>query len=306
MPKEEGVEALVSTKLGRLLTAMVTPMHEDGRVDFERAAALAVRLVDSGSDGVVVCGTTGESPTLTDEEKLRLFQVVVEAIGGRATVVAGTGTYDTRKTVEMTKRAEQAGVDAILAVVPYYNRPPQKGLFRHFEAVARSTDLPVVLYNIPGRTGQPLAPETTAELARAFDNIVALKDSSGQLDHVSAVRRMAPREFTIYSGDDSLTLPIMAVGGAGVISVASHLVGRRIRDMIEAFESGAVDQARAIHLELFGLFRALFVTTNPIPVKKALELAGFPVGPLRPPLLEPSEAETQVIRDALRGLSLLA
>lgn len=292
-------------KLGRLLTAMVTPMRQDGSVDYGAAADLAVRLVESGSDGVVVCGTTGESPTLTDDEKVGLFKAVVEAVGGRATVVAGTGSNDTHHSIELTKRAEKAGVDAILAVVPYYNRPPQEGLYRHFEAIARATSLPVILYNIPGRTGQNLSPETTARLA-AIENVVALKDSTGQLDHVSQVRRLTPPDFLIYSGDDSLTLPILAVGGAGVVSVASHLVGRRIREMIEAFLAGSVERARQIHLELFGLFKALFVTTNPIPVKKALQLAGINVGPVRPPLVEATEAETRVIRQAMAELGLVA
>ncbi|NLG68949.1 MAG: 4-hydroxy-tetrahydrodipicolinate synthase [Firmicutes bacterium] len=291
--------------LGRLLTAMVTPMRADASVDYAAAATLAARLVESGSDGVVVCGTTGESPTLTDEEKVGLFEAVVEAIGGRATVVAGTGTYDTHHSIELTRRAEKVGVDAILAVVPYYNRPPQEGLFRHFEAIAKATSLPVILYNIPGRTGQHLTAETTARLA-AISNVVALKDSTGQIDHVSQVRRLVPPEFLIYSGDDSLTLPILSVGGDGVISVASHLVGRRIRDMIDAFLAGNVQGARQIHLEMFGLFRALFVTTNPIPVKRALKLAGIDVGPVRPPLVEASEAETKVIRDAMAELGLVA
>ncbi len=290
-------------ELGRLWTAMVTPMRADGSVNYEQAAALAERLAASGSDGIVVAGTTGESPTLTDDEKVKLFEAVVEAVGGRVTVVAGTGTYDTHHSVELTRRAERAGVDAILAVVPYYNRPPQEGLYRHFEAIARSTSLPVILYNIPSRTGQNLSAETTARLAE-IPNVVGLKDSTGQLDHVSQVRRLTPPTFRIYSGDDSLTLPILAVGGHGVISVASHLVGRKIREMIEAFEAGRLELARRLHLEMFGLFKALFVTTNPIPVKRALQLAGFDAGPPRPPLVEASEAETRVIRQAMAELRL--
>ena len=292
--------------LGRLLTAMVTPMREDGSVDYERAAALAERLVASGSDGIVVCGTTGESPTLSDEEKLGLFRAVVEAVGGRAAVVAGTGTYDTHHSVELTRQAERTGVHGILAVVPYYNRPPQDGLYRHFEAIARATGLPVILYNIPGRTGTNMSPETTARLAERLPNVVALKDSTGNLDQVSQVRRLLPPPFLIYSGDDSLTLPILAVGGDGVISVASHVVGPRLREMMEAFWAGQVDRARAIHLELFGLFKALFVTTNPIPVKKALKLAGFDVGPVRPPLVEASESEGRIIAQAMAELGLVS
>ncbi|MEW6045675.1 MAG: 4-hydroxy-tetrahydrodipicolinate synthase [Bacillota bacterium] len=295
---------MATERFGRLLTAMVTPMRQDGSVDYAAAQELAVRLVESGSDGVVVCGTTGESPTLSDDEKIGMFKAVVDAIGGRSAVVAGTGSNDTRHSIELTKVAEKTGVDAILAVVPYYNRPPQEGLFRHFEAIAKSTSLPVILYNIPGRTGQNLAPETTARLA-AIENVVALKDSSGSLDHVSQVRRLAGPDFLIYSGDDSLTLPILAVGGAGVVSVASHLVGRRIRDMIEAFMAGKVELAQRIHLEMFALFKALFVTTNPIPVKKALQLAGINTGPLRPPLVEATESETRLIRQAMMELGLI-
>ena len=295
----------MASELGRLLTAMVTPMRADGSVNYEAAAALARRLAETGSDGVVVCGTTGESPTLTDEEKVRLFETVVEAVGGQITVVAGTGTYDTHHSVELTRRAEKAGVDAILAVVPYYNRPPQEGLYRHFEAIARATSLPIILYNIPSRTGTNLSPETTARLAENLSNVVALKDSTGNLDHVSQVRRLTPDSFLIYSGDDSLTLPILSVGGYGVVSVAAHVVGRQMREMIDAFVAGDVQRARRIHLELFPLFKALFVTTNPIPVKQALKLMGFDAGPLRPPLVEPSEAESRILRQVMAELGLV-
>lgn len=291
-------------KLGSLLTAMITPFHEDGSLNSEQAARLAQHLVDIGNEGVVVAGTTGESPTLTDEEKLELFRAVVGEIGGRATVIAGTGTNDTRHSIELTKEAEKLGVDAIMAVVPYYNRPTQEGLYRHFRAIAESTTLPVMLYNVPSRTGCNLLPETVARLAE-IDNIVAIKEASGDLNQVSEVRRRTPSEFAIYSGDDSLTLPILSLGGVGVVSVAAHLVGRRLRAMIDAFQKGDVRTAAAIHLELWPIFRAMFVTTNPIPVKTAVNMLGMNAGPLRPPLAPPSESEERAIRQVLRENGLL-
>jgi 4-hydroxy-tetrahydrodipicolinate synthase len=213
---------------GRVLTAMVTPFDDAGNVDPAQAAALAKRLADSGSDGIVVVGTTGESPTLTDDEKIRLVQTVKEAVGGRAKVVAGTGTYDTRHSIHLTKEAGRAGADGFLLVNPYYNRPSQDGLYAHFKAIAESTGKPCILYNIPGRTGVNCMPDTIARLAE-IRNIVAVKEASGNLDQASEIRRKTPQHFDIYSGDDSLTLPILAVGGCGVISVASHLVGPDIQ-----------------------------------------------------------------------------
>jgi len=291
-------------KLGSLLTAMITPFREDLSLNAEQAARLARYLVDIGNEGVVVAGTTGESATLTDEEKLELFRAVVREIGGRATVVAGAGTNDTRHSIELTKEAEKLGVDAIMAVVPYYNRPTQEGLYRHFRAIAESTSLPVMLYNVPSRTGCNLLPETVARLAE-IDNIVAIKEASGDLNQVSEIRRRTPPDFAIYSGDDSLTLPILALGGVGVVSVAAHLVGRRLRAMIDAFQKGDVRTATAIHLELWPIFRAMFITTNPIPVKTAINMLGMNAGPLRPPLGPPSEDEERAIRQVLRENGLL-
>ncbi|MFO7265053.1 MAG: 4-hydroxy-tetrahydrodipicolinate synthase [Limnochordales bacterium] len=291
-------------KLGSLLTAMITPFREDLSLNAEQAARLARYLVDIGNEGVVVAGTTGESATLTDEEKLELFRAVVREIGGRATVIAGTGTNDTRHSIELTKEAEKLGVDAIMAVVPYYNRPTQEGLYRHFRAIAESTSLPVMLYNVPSRTGCNLLPETVARLAE-IDNIVAIKEASGDLNQVSEIRRRTPPDFAIYSGDDSLTLPILALGGVGVVSVAAHLVGRRLRAMIDAFQKGDVRTATAIHLELWPIFRAMFITTNPIPVKTAINMLGMNAGPLRPPLGPPSEDEERAIRQVLRENGLL-
>ncbi|MEW6228559.1 MAG: 4-hydroxy-tetrahydrodipicolinate synthase [Bacillota bacterium] len=290
---------------GSVLTAMVTPFTPELEVDYDKAAELARRLVDSGSDGVVVAGTTGESPTLTKEEKTSLFRAVVDAIGNDAAVVAGTGTNATQASIELTRAAEKVGVHGVMAVVPYYNKPPQDGLIAHFRAVAGATGLPVILYNIPGRTGVNMTPETLEKLS-SVANIVAVKEASGSLDQVTDIRRRTPPSFKIYSGDDSLTLPILSVGGAGIISVASHVAGRRLREMVDAYFAGEVGKAAAINAELFPLFKALFVTTNPIPVKLALRLAGFDVGGLRPPLVEASAKEAQVVRQALADLGLLA
>ncbi|MGE5586474.1 MAG: 4-hydroxy-tetrahydrodipicolinate synthase [Bacillota bacterium] len=290
---------------GRVLTAMVTPFTPNLEVDYDRAGELARRLVESGSDGLVVAGTTGESPTLTKEEKVNLFKVVMDAVGTDAAVIAGTGGNATQPSIELTREAEKAGVHGIMAVVPYYNKPPQDGLIAHFKAVAGATGLPVILYNIPGRTGMNMTPETVEKLA-AVENIVAIKEASGSLDQVTDIRRRTPPSFKIYSGDDSLTLPILAVGGEGIISVASHVVGRRLKEMVEAYVGGEVARAAEINAELFPLFKALFVTTNPIPVKLALRLTGFDAGGLRPPLVEAGEKEAAVVRQALSSLGLLA
>ncbi|MDR5695219.1 MAG: 4-hydroxy-tetrahydrodipicolinate synthase [Armatimonadota bacterium] len=291
-------------EFGHVITAMVTPFDEGLNVDYTRAADLARRLVEEGSDSLVVAGTTGESPTLSDEEKVRLFRTVKEAVGEKAKVIAGTGTYDTRHSIHLSKEAEKAGVDGLLLVVPYYNKPSQEGLYKHFRAIAEETRLPAILYNIPGRTGVNMLPETVARLAEV-SNIVGIKEASGNLDQVSEIRRRTPKEFLIYSGDDSLTLPILAVGGIGVISVASHLAGRQIQEMIRSFLGGDVQRALDLHLRLLPLFKAMFVTTNPAPVKAALALAGFPVGGLRPPLVEVTEKEREVIAAALRELALV-
>lgn len=290
--------------LGRVLTAMVTPMTEQGNVNLDAAVSLAERLSASGSDGLVLCGTTGEAPTLTRAEKLELIRAVVNAVGGAVTVLAGTGSYDTAESVELTREAEKLGVDGILAVVPYYNRPPQEGLYRHFDSIAAATSLPVMLYNIPGRTGRNLEPETVARLAER-PNLAAVKEAAGDLDQVSRLIQMVPERVRIYAGDDSLTLPMLAVGGYGVVSVASHLVGTQMQEMIHAFLEGRVHEAARIHHHLYPLFRGLFITTNPIPVKAALELAGFPAGPPRLPLPPATEAEREEIRTIMRRVGLL-
>jgi 4-hydroxy-tetrahydrodipicolinate synthase len=290
---------------GSVVTAMVTPMNSDRTLDLPGAKRLARYLVDSGTDTVLVSGTTGESPTLSDKEKLSLITAVKEAVGDRAGVMAGTGSNDTAHSVELSDQAKKAGAGSLLLVVPYYNKPPQQGLYDHFRAIAESTGLPCMIYNIPGRTAANLLPETLARLAASTPNIVAVKESSGNLDQVSAVCRLTPDDFAVYAGDDSLTLPIMAVGGVGVVSVASHLVGRDIHAMTEAFRTGRVSEATAIHHRLAPLVKALFVTTNPIPVKWALSLVGYDCGPTRPPLPAPSEDEMALIKKAVEDLGLV-
>jgi len=295
---------MTDSSLGRVITAMVTPFTADGAVDYAMAERLAAALVADGSDGLVVCGTTGESPTLTWDEEYELFKVVRSAVGSQANVIAGTGSNATSEAIAATQKAAQLGLDGALSVVPYYNKPPQQGLYRHFEAIARACpDLPLMVYNIPGRTGQGLDPETVAQLAR-LDNAVALKDSSGSLDRISQIRQLTDASFAIYSGDDYITLPFLSVGATGVVSVASHLVGSQLQQLIRNFEAGNVAAARQIHLQLYPLFRALFASTNPIPIKAALAQQGWSVGAPRLPLCElDAESQAQLAR-VMQDLSL--
>lgn len=284
---------------------MVTPFTEDGQVNYAIAEKLASYLADNGTDTLVVCGTTGESPTLTRDEEFELFQVVQQAVVGKAKIIAGTGSNSTHEAIEATQKAAKLGLHGSLQVVPYYNKPPQSGLYQHFKTIAEATpELPLILYNIPGRTGQNLLPETVVRLAD-ISNIVGIKEASGNLDQASQIRRNTPPEFAIYSGDDSLTLPLLAVGAKGVISVASHLVGPQLQTMVQSFRSGQVDTAIQIHLNLFPLFKALFLTTNPIPVKAALQLQGWQVGSTRLPLADSSEEIMQALKSVLVDLALL-
>ncbi|MFH1387571.1 MAG: 4-hydroxy-tetrahydrodipicolinate synthase [bacterium] len=289
-------------KLGNLITAMATPFNKDLSVDWQRAEELADYLVKNGSEGLVLHGTTGESPTLTHEEEYELYRVVKKAVGGKCKIIAGTGSNSTETTIKSTQKAEEIGVDGVMIVVPYYNKPSQEGLFQHFQAVAKSTSLPIIIYNIPGRTGINMTPETTARLA-AIKNIVGLKDAAGNLDQTSATRALCPKEFTIWSGDDSLTLPMLSVGAVGIISVASHIVGKEIASMVGAYHAGDVKKAAEIHLKLLPIFKVLFITSNPAPLKYALGLIGQPVGIPRLPLVEPSESEKEQIKKVVEGLT---
>jgi 4-hydroxy-tetrahydrodipicolinate synthase len=288
-----------------VMTAMVTPFDGNQNVDLGRAKELAIRLVEEGSDGLVVSGTTGESPTLTDDEKLSLCAAVVEAVGDRATVVAGTGDNNTARSINLTERAEAAGVHAIMLTAPAYNKPPQDCLVRHFATVAEATSLPVIIYHIPARAVTRIEPATVVKLATEVENIYAIKDAGSDMNYTSEVRRAAPKDFVIYSGNDSETLPMLALGARGVISVASHVVGPGIRRMIEAFHRGDTAKALEEHLALLPVFDAMFWVTSPIPVKAACCLRGMDVGGLRPPLYEASEELKERIANVLRRHGVL-
>jgi len=326
-------------KLGRLLTAMVTPFNAEGALDYRQARALARALLDSGSDGVLVSGTTGKSPTLTREEKLRLFAEVKSEVANRGAVVAGTGNYNTRESQELTKEAEKIGVDACLLVVPYYNRPTQQGLYQHFKAIAEVTSLPCIIYNVPSRTVTNISADTVIKLSQ-INNIVGIKEASGNLEQIAKIieetkakrspepfapcyserseesrsaqgklheepdnaqdrLREGSGKFLVYSGNDNDTLPILALGGYGVISVASHILGIQIKKMMEKFLNGEVQEAASIHRHLLPLLNTLFVVPNPVPIKYALNYLGFPVGKPRLPLVEPDEEPAQLIRATL-------
>jgi 4-hydroxy-tetrahydrodipicolinate synthase len=283
---------------GRVITAMVTPFDTGGKVDYQQARKLARYLVENGSDGLVVSGTTGESPTLSFDEKVNLFSIIKEEVGTEVAVIAGTGSNDTGASIKLTQAAEQVGVNGIMLVVPYYNKPSQDGLYRHFAAISATTSLPIVLYNVPGRTGVNMLPSTVARLAE-IPNIVAIKDASGSTDQATEMLRILPREFMLYCGDDSLTLPYLAIGATGIISVVSHVVGNELQSMVSCFQTGDYRQAAEIHRSLFPVFKGMFMTSNPVPIKTALNMLGLQVGLVRLPLVEATEQEQTEIRKLL-------
>lgn len=284
---------------GQVLTAMVTPFDHNGEVDFEAARHLVNHLIANGSDGLVVAGTTGESPTLTEEEKIALFKFVVEVVGGRVPVIAGTGSNNTRASISLTKKAEEAGVDGIMLVTPYYNKPSQEGMYQHFKAIAESTSLPVMLYNIPGRSAVNMTVETVIRLSE-IENIVAIKEASGDLDAMAQIISGTPENFSLYSGDDGLTLPVLAIGGTGIISVASHIIGNEMQDMINNFKKGELQAAAAAHRQLLPIMKALFTSPNPTPVKAALQLQGIQVGGVRLPLVPLNNDEINALEDVIQ------
>jgi len=270
---------------GRLITAMVTPFNEAGEVDYAQARRLAQALVASGTEALLVSGTTGEAPTLSSEEKLRLYAEVKDAVQGKVPVIAGATNYNTAESIEQVKEAERIGVDGILATVPYYNKPPQEGLYAHFAAIAKSTRLPIILYNVPSRTVTNMAAETVIRLSQ-IENIIGVKEASGNYEQIARIIQGARPGFLVWSGNDSDTLPILAMGGYGIVSVASHLVGKQIQGMMAAFLSGDYQRAAAEHRRLLPLINALFIVSNPIPLKYALNKVGFRVGKPRLPLVE--------------------
>ncbi|MFA5867706.1 MAG: 4-hydroxy-tetrahydrodipicolinate synthase [Actinomycetota bacterium] len=288
---------------GGIITAMVTPFNDDLTVDFEAAANLASYLVDNGSEGLVITGTTGESTTLTMDESAELYKVVMASVGDRAYVIAGSGSNSTAEAIHLTQAAEAAGVHASLQVAPYYNKPSQEGFYRHFKSVAANTALPLILYNIPGRTAKNVEPETIIRLSE-IDNIVGVKEASGSLDAVTKIVIGSSEGFLVYSGDDSMTLPIVSLGGRGVISVASHIAGNEMSEMIEAFSGGDHKRATSLHNKLSGLFRVLFIAPNPAPVKAALNILGRNVGGVRLPLVEATDDEKVKITAVLKDLGI--
>ena len=276
-------------EIGRLLTAMVTPFDKSGEVDYDAAKRLASALIDSGSDGLVVTGTTGESPTLTSEEKIRLWAEVKAEIGDRGSVIAGSGSYCTAESAELTREAEKVGADGALLVVPYYNKPPQDGLYEHFAYIARSTSLPCIIYNVPSRTVTNIQADTVVKLSE-IENIVGVKEASADFDQITKIISGTGPAFKVWSGNDGDTLPIMSLGGYGVVSVLSHLVGVQIKEMIDSFVGGANAEAAEIHGRLLPLVNSMFVVSNPIPLKYAMRMIGFDVGGTRLPLIGPDEA----------------
>lgn len=285
-------------EFGRLITAMVTPFDEQSKINWEVAERLIDHLIDDqGSDSIVVCGTTGESPTLTTDEKLELIRFAVQKAKGRCKIIAGTGTYDTAYSLELTQEAEKLGADGVLLVSPYYNRPTQDGLYAHFRKIAEATSLPVMLYNVPKRTGVKIEAQTIVRLAQDVPNITSSKEAHDDLDAITTIISETPESFRVYSGDDNLTLPMMAVGAYGVVSVASHLIGQEIRRMMDHYLEGRTAEAARMHRELQPKFNGLFRLTNPVMVKMALRQAGFDVGSVRLPLVDGTEEDEAYIRD---------
>lgn len=283
-----------------VITAMVTPFDNNGNVDYDQAVKLANHLVNNGSDSVLIAGTTGESPTLTHVEEHELAYAVKNSLGSKGRVIVGAGSNCTKTAVEASKKAAKIGVDAILSVVPYYNKPSQNGLLKHFGSIAQATEIPIILYNIPGRTGINMNPETIAELDSKYDNIIAVKQSNPDLDQITEIVNLTSDEFMVYSGDDSLTLPILSLGGQGVISVASHLVGSQIKEMIQKYKAGDVKGAQEIHCKHYPLFKKLFMAPNPVPVKTALVDKGILSNSIvRQPLVELTEEEKAELKTVI-------
>jgi 4-hydroxy-tetrahydrodipicolinate synthase len=288
-------------EFGKVSTAMVTPFDSKGNIDFAKTTQLVNYLLKNGTDSLVISGTTGESPTLTSEEKVALFKHVVNIVKGRVPVVAGTGSNNTRQSIELTTKAEKAGVDAIMIVAPYYNKPNQEGLYQHFKAIANSTKLPIMVYNIPGRSAVNISVDTIIRLSE-INNIVAVKEASGDIDAMTSIIANTPDEFALYSGDDGLTLPVLAIGGKGIVSVASHIIGKDMQAMIQAFEEGNYQSAAKYHQRLLPVMNSLFQAPSPTPIKTALQLRGLDVGSVRLPLVPLTDQERTALTTTLNSL----
>jgi 4-hydroxy-tetrahydrodipicolinate synthase len=291
-------ERVKDVNFGQVVTAMVTPFDLNGQIDYAKTTELIEHLINNSTDALVVAGTTGESPTLSSKEKLALFEHTVQVVAGRIPVIAGTGSNNTASSMELTKQAESIGVDAIMLVAPYYNKPSQKGMYEHFKAIAGVTSLPVMLYNIPGRSTVNMTVELVKELSK-IENIVAMKEASGNLDQITAIISETADDFLVYSGDDGMTLPVLAVGGTGVVSVAAHVIGNELKQMVTAFSAGDIKVAAKLHQKLLPTVKALFVAPNPSPVKAALQLKGLDVGGVRLPLLPLTESEQQQLMNII-------
>lgn len=283
---------------GQVLTAMVTPFDENGEIDFQATKNLINYLIANGTDGLVVSGTTGESPTLTEEEKVKLFKFTVDVVNGRVPVIAGTGSNNTKASIELTILAEDVGVDGIMLVAPYYNNPSQEGLYQHFKTISEVTSLPIILYNVPGRSVVNISAETVIRLSK-IANIVSIKEASGDLDAMVEIITHTPEDFSLYSGDDGLTIPVLSIGGTGVISVASHVIGNEMQTMVEHFKSGNIQEAAKDHRRLLPIMKALFAAPNPSPVKAALNLKGIPVGGVRLPMIPLNDEQLSSLQQAL-------
>ncbi|WP_188454337.1 4-hydroxy-tetrahydrodipicolinate synthase [Virgibacillus oceani] len=285
---------------GNVLTAMVTPFDDQGNIDYKQTEILIEYLLNNGTEGLVVAGTTGESPALTTEEKISLFKHVVKVVNKRVPVIAGTGTNNTVSTITLTKEAEKCGVDAIMLVTPYYNKPNQRGLYEHFAAIAKETTLPIMLYNIPGRSAVKMCAETIINLSK-IHNMVAVKEASGDLDQVAEIIQKTSSNFTVYSGDDGMTLPMLSIGAAGIVSVASHIIGKEMQEMVQAFWAGDVKEAAALHRRLLPVMKGLFKFPSPAPVKAALHIKGIATGGLRLPLVALTKDEENEIKELVDG-----
>ncbi|MEY8562249.1 4-hydroxy-tetrahydrodipicolinate synthase [Eggerthellaceae bacterium 3-80] len=290
---------------GRMIPAMVTPFDENRDLDLDRAAQLAIRLVDGGADSLIINGTTGESPTVFYPQKMDLFRTVVEAVGGRVPIIANAGDNCTADTVDFVQDVAKLGVDGIMCVVPYYNKPPQEGMYQHFAAIAKSVDLPIILYNIPGRCVVNMTADTTLRLAHEFDNIVAIKEASGKFDQIEAIIADAPSGFSVYSGDDSATYDIMKLGGVGVISTIGNVAPARMKEITDLCAAGEWEAAAAANHRLMPLMEGLFETSNPILVKEALKLIGFPVGGVRLPLVDATPEQSERLASLMREVGVL-
>lgn len=290
---------------GRVITAMITPFHEDGSVDYEGAVTLAKHLLAHGSEGLLLGATTGEGATMTEEEKLKLYRTVVDAVGDKATILGNAGGADTAASCAFIKKVEATGVKGALAIVPFYVKPTQEGIYQHFKAIAAATKLPIMLYTVPGRTSSNILPETTKRLAEDCPNIVAIKEASGNFSQITEESRILPKDFMIYSGDDSFTLPILATGGVGVVSVSSHVIGEDMLAMVKAYEAGDVEKAKELHQKTFPMNKGLFFITSPIPVKTAINLLGLPGGAFRLPMVPANAAEKAHVEQLLKDYGLL-